>query len=442
MNCRPTALLRIVMLAAMMRGGGTLQAADFTNIVLVMADDQGWYETGYNGHPYVKTPVLDAMAGQALRFDRFYAAGPNCSPTRGSIMTGRNSIRFGCLDPSYTLRLEEVMLPRILKEHGYRTGHFGKWHLGPVKSASPVTPAACGFEEYISHDNFFELNPMLSRNGAPPEQRTGESSEIVVSDALEFIGRVKTENKPFLAVVWFGSPHSPYSGLPEDVALYGDVPTDEMRNRFAEITAMDRAIGQLRSGLAALGLTTNTMLWYCSDNGVPSGTTPMGPLRGSKGTIFENGLRVPALLEWPAVVRTPAITSVPVVTSDMMPTILDFLGIPYPDPARKLDGVSIKALIENPVGAPARSKPIGFWRRSTSAYLTGAFWFPNKADLKGDMPTAANLTGIQFENHVYPVAKTTGFPGNAAWLEYPLKYVIDSGNDLLFNVQSDSLDAT
>lgn len=416
------------------------EAANRPNIVLVMADDQGWYETGYNGHPNVRTPVLDKMAAQGLRFERFYAAGANCSPTRGSIMTGRNAIRFGCLDPSYTIRPEEIMLPRVLKDHGYRTGHFGKWHLGPVKKTSPVNPRNCGFDEYISHDNFFELDPFLSRNGSPPEQRNGESSEIVVADALDFIRRVHAEDKPFFTVVWFGSPHSPYSGLPADLALYAGVPDENMRRRYAEITAMDRAIGQLRAGMADLGVASNTMLWYCSDNGIPRGTTPMGPLRGSKGTVFENGLRVPAVLEWPDVVKSPAITRIPCVTSDIMPTILDILGIPHPKPMRKTDGISLKDLIENPSSVNKRSKPIGFWRRTKGDYLKGKPWFSNRIDLRGNMSNA-DSNGLKFENRVYPEARKK-YGGSAAWLDYPMKYSNENGFRRLFNVETDPGETT
>ena len=107
------------------------------NIVLMMADDQGWGETGYNGHPHVQTPVLDEMSRTALRLDRFYAASPVCSPTRASVMTGRHANRSGAFAPNWSTRPEEITLAQILKQAGYRTGHFGKWHLGAVKQDSP-----------------------------------------------------------------------------------------------------------------------------------------------------------------------------------------------------------------------------------------------------------------------------------------------------------------
>jgi arylsulfatase A-like enzyme len=154
------------------------------NVVLMMADDQGWGETGYNGHPHLQTPVLDEMALTALRLDRFYSGAPNCTPTRPSVMTGRHANRSGAFAPNWSTRPEEITMAHILKRAGYRTGHFGRWHLGAVKAESPVNPRRMGFDEYLSHDNFFEMDPPLSRNGEPPQVIAGESSEIVVSAAI------------------------------------------------------------------------------------------------------------------------------------------------------------------------------------------------------------------------------------------------------------------
>ncbi|MFZ5833181.1 MAG: sulfatase, partial [Planctomycetota bacterium] len=194
------------------------------NIILLMGDDHGWEETGYNGHPYLKTPVLDEIAATGLRFENFYAAHPSCSPTRGSFLTGRHPNRYGTFTPGSSIRPQEITIAHVLGKAGYECGHFGKWHLGPVKAASPTNPGAMGFHEWVSHDNFFELNPSLSRMGGPPEVIQGESSEIIVQEALRFMDRAQRKNKPFFTVVWFGSPHEPYSGLPEDLALYDDLP--------------------------------------------------------------------------------------------------------------------------------------------------------------------------------------------------------------------------
>src|SRR6186713_1616053 len=156
--------------------GNTL-ADSRPNIILLMGDDHGWEETGYNGHPHVKTPVLDEMAASGLRFDRFYAGHCNCSPTRASYLTGRHPNRMGTFAPGFSFRPEEITIAQILGKAGYHCGHFGKWHVGAVKKESPVSPLAMGFHECLAHDNFFELDPSLSRNGDPPEVFQGESSE-------------------------------------------------------------------------------------------------------------------------------------------------------------------------------------------------------------------------------------------------------------------------
>ncbi|MGC9326012.1 MAG: sulfatase-like hydrolase/transferase, partial [Candidatus Hinthialibacter sp.] len=290
------------------------------NIVLCMADDQGWGDMAYNGHPVLQTPHFDAFASSALRFDRFYAAAPVCSPTRGSVMTGRHPNRFGCFKWGHTLRPQEITLAEALKTAGYTTGHFGKWHLGSVESGSPVNPGASGFDEWLSAPNFFDNDPILSREGnAVPLQ--GESSMITVDAALEFIRRQAESPQPFFAVVWFGSPHNPHIALDEDRRLYSDE-KENVQHFYGEITAMDRAFGKLRRELRELGVHENTILWYCSDNG---GLPNLGATggRGHKAQIYEGGLRVPAMLEWPARIPHPQPNAVPCCTSDIYPTLLD-----------------------------------------------------------------------------------------------------------------------
>jgi arylsulfatase A-like enzyme len=398
------------------------------NIVLMMADDQGYGETGYHGHPQVRTPVLDSMAAAGLQLDRFYSGGCVCSPTRTSVLTGRNPTRSGVFAPNYTTRPEEITIAQALKRAGYRTGHFGKWHVGAVKAASPTNPAKMGFDEYLSHDNFFELNPPLSRNGAPPQIHQGESSRIVAEAAIQFVNQVRAEGKPFFVILWFGSPHGPYSGLPEDLALYASVPKDEMKNRFAEITAMDRAIGQFRASLKQLGLSDNTLLWYTSDNGIPVAEEQdsyNGGWRGRKGTIYEGGLRVPAIIEWPSVIKAHRLSNVPCVSSDIFPTLLDLTGLKSPDPRRPIDGISLRDLILSDA-MKERPSPIGFWKYDAKAERKNPRWMDPELT-RGTTPTAKQAN-IDFVNYKHPVAMTSDFVGQAAWTSNRYKLLTSQTN--------------
>jgi arylsulfatase A-like enzyme len=362
-------------------------AAAPPNIVLLMGDDHGWEETGYHGHPHLKTPVLDEIAATGLRLDRFHSAHPSCSPTRASFLTGRHPNRMGTFAPGWSFRPEEITIAQLLAKAGYRCGHFGKWHVGAVKKESPVSPGAMGFHEWVSHDNFFELNPSLSRNGGPPEVFKGESSEIVIREAIAFIERARKEAKPFLAVVWFGSPHEPYSGLPADLALYDDLPAkyavkkvrltsnetgaqvqrtqgEVLRERYAEITAMDRAIGTLRKHLAAQGLRRDTLLFYCGDNGTSADATLASPHRGTKGQVYEGGTLVPGLIEWPARIPQPRRTNVRASTSDLLPTLAVLTGQPLP--ARPLDGIDLTPLLDGKMAE--RPAPIAIWEYNTARF--------------------------------------------------------------------------
>lgn len=334
-------------------------AAEKPNFILCMADDQGWGDVGYNGHPVLKTPTLDEMAATGLRFDRFYAAAPVCSPTRGSVLTGRHPNRFGCFSWGYTLRPQEITIAEALQKAGYITGHFGKWHLGSVRADSPVSPGNSGFLEWFSSPNFYENNPLMSHNGRVVHT-DGESSQVTVEVALNFIRRARDTNSPFLAVIWFGSPHSPHQGAEENLALYEDQP-ERKRHYYAEITGIDRAMAYLRAELRQLGLADNTFVWYTSDNGPQAPEThpgSAGHFRGRKGSLWEGGIRVPTIIEWPAVIDKPRTTDILSGTVDIYPTLLELAGVTIPDQP-PLDGVSLAALLRGQ--EQKRTKPMGFW---------------------------------------------------------------------------------
>ena len=348
--------LAIVMVAAgLLLAAGTSQAAP-PNIILVMADDQGWGDMAYNGDPVLQTPNFDAAAKAGLRFDRFYAAAPVCSPTRASVLTGRHPNRMGVFKWGHAIRPQEITIAEALKSAGYTTGHFGKWHLGSVRPGSPVNPGNSGFDVWLSAENFYDNNPILSREGrATPIE--GESSMIAADAALDFIEGAVKKKQPFLAVVWFGSPHSPHRASDELRELYRDQPKNRI-DFLGEITGMDRAFGKLRDALEPLGIRDNTILWYTSDNGA-LGVGSTGGHRGKKGSIYEGGLLVPGILEWPTVVKDHRATDMRCNSSDIYPTLLDIAGVQMDDQP-PLDGISLRNLIEGD-SPETRPQPMGFW---------------------------------------------------------------------------------
>jgi arylsulfatase A-like enzyme len=434
------------------------------NIVLLMGDDHGWDETAYNGHPFLQTPVLDEMAASGLRLNRFYSASPVCSPTRGSVITGRHPNRYGTFSANWSIRPEEISVAQILKKAGYATAHFGKWHLGPVKSGSPTNPGAMGFDEWLSHDNFFELDPYLSRNGADPELYEGESSEILVAEAVKFVE--KHPDRPWFIVIWYGSPHEPYSGLPDDLALYDKIPKlynhettkltsnktgesevrpmgDVLRERFAEITAMDRSIGQMRSFLESSGLKENTLVWYFGDNGTPAGQGKTIPFRGAKGMVYEGGLRVPCTLEWPAMINSPFQSEFHAVSSDVLPTLCDIVGEPLPH--RAIDGISLLPLIQG--NMHERSLPIGFWygKLRQTGYDEPIPYIDPELQT-GSSPLVKRMGGSPyrtFKNYRHPDIREEDYQGSRAWLGNKFKLVIHENEDgsllkELFDIKADS----
>ncbi len=347
------------------------------NVILFMADDQGWGDTGYNGHPYLQTPNLDSMSRAGLRFDRFYSGAPVCSPTRGSALTGRHPYRYGVITANAGhVRGGEVTLAEMLRELGYSTGHFGKWHLGTLTNDQPdgrrggrqpehyAPPWEHGFDECFSAEvQMPTWNPMVdqafpSKYWTGPgqfatENLGGDDSRVIMDRAVPFVRKAAQSGAPFFAVIWFHTPHSPVFAGPRHRDMYADFSEGE-QHYYGCITALDEQVGRLREELRQLGVADNTMLWYCSDNG-PEGRTPQGRknrgssggLRGRKRSLFEGGLRVPGILEWPGRVAAGRSTQVPCSTSDYVPTVAAAVGMEAGPPIRPLDGVSLMPLVED-----------------------------------------------------------------------------------------------
>ena len=375
-----------------------------------MADDLGWGDTGYNGHPYLKTPHLDAISREGVTFTRFYSAAAMCSPTRGSIYTGRNPYRFGItFAMKGMLEATEIPITSVLKQHGYTTGHFGKWHLGTLTPTPGDQKRWGAFGKdpkryycppwerdvdvcFVTESKVPTWNPLLDpgqikkKNATPSstaasssqlksygndyfvgegktatQNMQGDDSRVIMDRVIPFIHQATKAKQPFLAVVWFHTPHSPVVGGKRHRSMYHDRPENE-QHYYACITAMDEQIGRLRQELDAHGVSGNTMLWFCSDNGPARQGSPrhVGSaknLSGYKLSIQEGGIRVPGLLIWPDQIKRPRTVTAPCVTSDYFPTILDTLGIELPQD-RTYDGISLMPFIRGE--AKVRSKPIGF----------------------------------------------------------------------------------
>jgi len=242
---------------------------------------------------------------------------------------------------------------------------------------------------------------------------------VAVDAALEFIQKHKVGPSPFLAVVWFGSPHKPYRASEEDAALYAGQEEDK-RQYYGEITGMNRAFGKLRNELKAQNIDENTILWYCSDNGgVPKVSSTGG--RGGKGGIYEGGLRVPAILEWPARIKQPAVTAVPCNTSDMYPTLLEIAGVTM-DKQPPLDGISLTPLLDGKM--TKRPEPMGFWDYppKTKRGVPGEKWMQELLkEQKEGKPVADRSRLCLDAGEIKTQYAEDDFNGHAAWLDWPWK---------------------
>ena len=389
-STRRNFLLGSMALGPLAACGGDPSEADSkaTNFILCMADDQGWGDTGYNGHPYLKTPHLDAMSRAGLRFDRFYSGAPVCSPTRGSALTGRHPYRYGVPTANAGhIRDGEITLAEMLKAQGYTTGHFGKWHLGTLTNDQEdgrrggrrpedyAPPWDHGFDQSFAAEVQMPTWDPMENQAFPSKYWTGEGeyaaenlegddSRVIMDRAIPFIQRAVAANTPFFAVIWFHAPHRPVVAGPEYRAMYADL-SDGEQHYYGCITALDEQVGRLRAELRQLGVADNTMFWYCSDNG-PEGRTShnstdrgsSGGLRGRKRSLFEGGVRVPGILEWPQRVEAGRTSDMPASTCDYFPTIAAALGLDIPEDGRPIDGVNLLPLIDGDMHQ--RGRPIAF----------------------------------------------------------------------------------
>jgi arylsulfatase A-like enzyme len=381
-----------------------LRAADKPNIVLILADDLGVNDLSCYGRKDHKTPHLDKLAAQGMRFTTAYCAQPICSPSRAALMTGKHPARLhltnflpGRADaPSQKLLqpviegqlpLEELTIAEVLKEAGYATACIGKWHLGGPKFG----PDKQGFDFVFAGQ----------ANTKPTAEEGSKGEYELTAQAMQWIE--KNKDAPFFLYLPHNTPHIPFAARPEDVAKHGDT----FNPTYASvIERMDETVGQLLAKLDALGLAEKTIVIFAGDNGglhvLESPGTPAThntPFRAGKGYLYEGGLREPLIIRWPARVPPSTTHSIPVVLTDLVPTLLEAAGLVPAKTTGPLDGVSIMNLLSGGEFAP---RPL-FWH------------FPNYTN-QGGRPAGAVREGDwklveQYEDgsvELYDLAKDPG----------------------------------
>jgi len=361
------------------------------NIVFILADDLGWKDLGCMGSPLHRTPNIDALRESGMLFTRAYSASPLCSPTRASILTGQYPARYGFTSPvghtnpaslrpslsqksppwmpatevlsANRLDTAFVTCAERLKEAGYATGHFGKWHLG----SDPYDAMHQGFDVDIPHTPApGPVSGYLAPWSAwPGAGRPGEHlEERMAWEASEFIRKHRTE--PFLLNYWAFSVHAPYQARPEVIEKFrGKIPENSPQKSptmAAMVKHLDDAVGTLVATLKEAGLLDRTVIVFTSDNGgnmydEVDGTTPTNnaPLRNGKGSIYEGGVRVPLIISWPGKVAPDSLSEALVSSVDFFPTLLQMAGL-KPDPQIPCDGTSLVPLLLKTPGSSVRNE--------------------------------------------------------------------------------------
>jgi arylsulfatase A-like enzyme len=334
------------------------------NILLIVGDDMGYADVGFHGCKDIPTPHLDALAASGVRFTNGYVSGPYCSPTRAGLLTGRYQERFGHeFNPGGVngLPLTETTLADRLKAAGYKTGLVGKWHLG----AQPeMHPQKRGFDEFFGFlggaHSYFSMNGLL--RGTEPIKELDYTTDAFGREAVAFIDRHQSE--PWFLYLAFNAVHTPMDATVDRLAKFPSIADKQRRTYNAMMLAMDDAIGAVRKKLADAGLEKDTLVTFVSDNGGPTmkGVTVNGssnaPLRGSKRTTLEGGVRVPFVISWPGQVK-PGVFEQPAIQLDLHATALAAAGLES-KPEWKLDGVNLLPFLAGKKsGAPHEAL---YWR--------------------------------------------------------------------------------
>ena len=361
-------------------------AARRPNVILILSDDQGYGDLSLHGNPYLKTPSLDAIARQGDEFTRFYVS-PVCAPTRASLLTGRYNLRTGVHGVTHgreTMRTSEVTIAEALRQAGYRTALFGKWHLG---EHYPNVPHAQGFDEFVGFRTGHWMNyydSPVERNGKPSSLK-GYITDALTDEALGFVER--NRGRPFFLYLAYNVPHSPFQvprryfdpfkkqGLDDSTAAV-----------YGMVSNLDENVGRLTRRLDEWKLAGDTILIFLTDNGPATDRYVCG-LRGRKASVFEGGVRAPFFIRWPG--RLPAGRKVDRIAAhiDMYPTVLELCGVKAPD-GPPVDGVSIAPLMKGDAAAwPDRmifthqTRPAALGDPHPGAVRTQRFNLVNGADL-------------------------------------------------------------
>jgi len=336
------------------------------NIIFVLTDDQGYGDLSCNGHPILKTPNLDKLQTESVRFTDFQVS-PLCSPSRCAFMTGRNEYRSGVSHtrgPGQRMSLQATTIAQVLKSAGYTTGIFGKWHLG---LEAPYHPSKRGFDEEFTfltgmigeynHANASYINPILLHNGTD-EKTSGYYTDVFFNQAMKWMDGVKGK-KPFFAYIATGAPHSPVRCTEEYEKMYaGKVQDAKMAAYYGMIANIDDNVGRLVAQLKEWGIERDTLLVFMSDNGAvmkaPGFKDGLSPAKafnagmsGGKNSAHEGGTRVPSFWRWPAGFKGGVDVDQLASNIDFFPTVAEIAGAKVPEGV-KLDGRSLLPLLKDP----------------------------------------------------------------------------------------------
>ena len=326
------------------------------NLVILYADDMGWSDVRFNGREEWSTDNLDRLASQGTIFNRWYTGAPLCAPSRACLLTGRHTIHHGVRNNATDIPTSETTIAEALKPLGYATGLFGKWHRGQLPGGGFTHPLDQGFDQtfgYLDARHAWEHFPKFLYRGREQEAVKGFSSDLLVDEAIKFIRQHRTQ--PFFVYVPFIEPHFLIEAPEEDLKLYRGKfkeknPAEPVNAAYAAmIHRMDSSIGRLVRALDQDGLSSNTLIFFSSDNGATFETGNKGtanahdsnrPFRGQKRSLEEGGIRVPGLARWPGRIPAGRKSDVPMHMTDLLPTFLEAAGGKV-DPAWKVDGMNL-----------------------------------------------------------------------------------------------------